>query len=57
MHKAVGWLLRDAGDADQKRLRAFLLEHGPAIPRTAVRYALEHFPEPERKRLLARTRG
>ena len=57
MHKAVGWLLRDAGDADLKRLRAFLLEHGPAIPRTAVRYALEHFPAPERKRLLARTRG
>lgn len=57
IHKAVGWLLREAGKTDAGRLTRFLLEHGPSIPRTAVRYAIERFPEKERKRLLAATRG
>ncbi len=56
IHKATGWLLREAGKADQPRLRAFLLQHGPRIPRTALRYAIERFPETERKQLLAQTR-
>ena len=56
MHKAMGWLLREAGKPDAKRLRAFLLRHGSAIPRTTVRYAIERFPLAERKRLLELTR-
>lgn len=56
IHKATGWLLREAGKADQPRLKAFLLQHGPRIPRTALRYAIERFPEAERKQLLAQTR-
>jgi len=56
MHKATGWLLREAGKTDQPRLRSFLLHHGPAIPRTALRYALEKFPVQERMELLAATR-
>ncbi len=56
MHKATGWLLREAGKTDMPRLRAFLLNHGPAIPRTALRYAIERFPAPERDRLLKLTR-
>ncbi len=57
IHKAVGWLLREAGKPDQKRLESFLLKHGPKIPRTTVRYAIERFPKQERQRLLAATRG
>ena len=34
IHKACGWLLREAGKADARRLEKYLLEHGPAIPRT-----------------------
>jgi 3-methyladenine DNA glycosylase AlkD len=56
MHKATGWLLREAGKTDMPRLKTFLLRHGPAIPRTAVRYAIERFPVRERKRLLELTR-
>lgn len=56
MHKAVGWLLRESGKADMKRLERFLLEKGPRIPRTSVRYAIERFPKDERKRLLEATR-
>jgi 3-methyladenine DNA glycosylase AlkD len=56
MHKAVGWLLREAGKTDSPRLRGFLLRHGPAIPRTTLRYAIERFPARDRSRLLAATR-
>ncbi len=56
LHKAVGWLLREAGKGDAGRLERFLLEHGPAIPRTTLRYAIERFPEEKRKALLAKTR-
>lgn len=57
IHKANGWLLRDAGKADAARLEAFLLAHGPRIPRTTIRYAIEKFPPDKRKTLLARTRS
>lgn len=57
IHKATGWLLREAGKADLKRLENFLLKYGPKIPRTTVRYAIERFPEAHRKRLLLTTKG
>lgn len=56
IHKATGWLLREAGKADQARLKNFLLQHGARIPRTALRYAIERFPAAERKQLLTATR-
>lgn len=57
MHKATGWLLREAGKTDMPRLKRFLLRHGSAIPRTALRYAIERFPLSERVTLLMATRG
>jgi len=56
MHKAMGWLLREAGKTDAARLERFLLDHGAAVPRTTLRYAIERFPAAERRRLLAATR-
>ena len=56
MHKAVGWVLREAGKTDPRRLRAYLCRHGPAIPRTTLRYAIERFPGSERRQLLECTR-
>jgi 3-methyladenine DNA glycosylase AlkD len=56
VQKAAGWLLREAGKRDRQRLEKFLLQHGPAIPRTTLRYAIERFPESKRKRLLEMTR-
>jgi 3-methyladenine DNA glycosylase AlkD len=56
MHKAVGWLLREAGRTDADRLRRFLLRHGPAIPRMSLRYAIEHFPARSRAEVMAATR-
>lgn len=52
IHKAVGWMLRTAGDKDQDRLREFLTMHIGLIPRTALRYAIEHFDAEERQHFL-----
>lgn len=56
LHKACGWLLREAGKSDAARLKRFLLERGAALPRTTVRYAIERFAPAERRRLLAATK-
>jgi 3-methyladenine DNA glycosylase AlkD len=57
IQKAVGWLLREAGKADAARLERYLRKHGPRIPRTTLRYAIERFPPARRRRLLEDTRG
>ena len=57
MHKATGWLLREAGKTDRPRLKEFVLQHGPSIPRTSLRYAIERFPAAERLELLEATRS
>ena len=56
IHKANGWMLREAGKSDKKRLETFLLENGPKIPRTTLRYAIERFSSEKRKFLLEQTR-
>jgi hypothetical protein len=48
IHKAVGGVLRAAGDIDQPRLLAFLDRHAPRMPRVMLRYALEHLTKPQR---------
>lgn len=56
IHKAVGWLLREAGKTDPVRLEQYLRRHGAAIPRTTVRYAIERFSAARRRDLLEATR-
>ena len=69
IHKAVGWLLREAGKKDKTALEDYLLGPEPdchagldpapprylTMPRTMLRYAIEKFPEAERRAYLAGT--
>ena len=49
IHKAVGWLLREAGKKDKAALVAYLQPRYQGMPRTMLRYAIEKFPEAERQ--------
>ena len=52
IHKAVGWLLREAGKRDKEALVSYLAPRYGSMPRTMLRYAIEKFPEDERKAYL-----
>jgi 3-methyladenine DNA glycosylase AlkD len=56
MHKACGWMLREAYKKEALPVLDFIEKHGERMPRTMLRYALERLPEAERKRLLQRYR-
>jgi 3-methyladenine DNA glycosylase AlkD len=43
IHKAAGGWVREAGKQDKKKLLAFLDRHAATMPRTFLRYAIEHF--------------
>lgn len=52
MHKACGWMLREAGKKDEKALERFLNRNAKKMPRTMLRYSIERFSDQKRLRYL-----
>src|SRR6185503_25594 len=53
IHKAVGWMLREAGKRCDEGALVDWLRARPDLRRTALRYAIERFPPARRKAFLA----
>lgn len=49
LQKAVGWMLREAGERDEKRLKEWLEPRYLTMPRTMLRYSIEKFSDEDRK--------
>lgn len=49
IHKATGGWLRAAGGKDPKKLLSFLDKHAATMPRTMLRYAIEHLSKKQKE--------
>ena len=57
LHKATGWMLREAGKRNAKALENFLGRHAERLPRTALRYAIERLAPAERRKWMGKKSG
>ncbi|WP_379084142.1 DNA alkylation repair protein [Pedobacter sp. UC225_65] len=48
IHKAVGGWIREAGKSKREYLIGFLDKYAATMPRTMLRYAIEHFDQTTR---------
>jgi 3-methyladenine DNA glycosylase AlkD len=56
IHKAVGWMLREVGNRDERTLTTFLDKRAGTLPRTTLRYAIERLAPAQRKKYMTMPR-
>lgn len=54
IHKAVGWMLREAWKKEPGKIEKFISDHLSKMPRTMLRYAIERMSEAKRKYYMAK---
>lgn len=52
MHKAIGWMLREAGKKDVERLTLYVKQYAGQMPRTMLRYAIEKLEDGLRQEIM-----
>jgi 3-methyladenine DNA glycosylase AlkD len=52
VHKATGWMLRFAGTKDRQKLLTFLDKYAATMPRTLLRYSIEHFDKKQKEKYM-----
>jgi 3-methyladenine DNA glycosylase AlkD len=57
MHKATGWMLREAGKINPNKLRFFLSKYRHQMPRVMLRYSIEKFSLEERRKILKKPKS
>jgi 3-methyladenine DNA glycosylase AlkD len=57
VQKAVGGWVREAGKKDRARLLSFLDKHAATMPRTMLRYAVEHLAPAQRAHYMGLKKG
>jgi len=54
VQKGYGWMLKAASLGDQKAIFDYVIKHKDRMPRTALRYAIEHMPPKQKKKAMAK---
>ncbi len=54
IHKATGWMLREAGKMDLSVLKEFLDKHHKKMPRTMLRYSIEKLDESDKLKYMSK---
>lgn len=53
MHKAIGWMLREAWKKEPQKVEDFISKHIREMPRTMLRYSIEKLEEKKRQMFIA----
>ncbi|MCE5300975.1 MAG: DNA alkylation repair protein [Spirochaetia bacterium] len=54
VQKGYGWMLKEASKQHQKEVFDYVMKHRAAMPRTALRYAIEKMPDNLKKKAMSK---
>ncbi len=54
VQKGYGWMLKEAGNQYPDEVFKYVMKNKRKMPRTALRYAIEKYPQAKRKKAMAK---